>query len=91
MQTDATNVHAKRPATACKEACNALPPREKKNNLKKTSSTRFAHLGIMATLFHRADVGIDNSTVFIVENDFWEDKGRRRNTYVWLLTKLSCY
>ena len=84
-----TNVPAKRPANACKEACNALPPEKK--NLKTPSSTRFAHLGIMATLFHRAAVGIDNSTVFIVENDFWEDKGRHRNTYVWLLTKLSCH
>jgi hypothetical protein len=43
-------------------------------------STRFAHLGILATLFHSANVGVDNSTVFIVENDFWEDRGRKRDT-----------
>jgi len=43
-------------------------------------STRFAHLGVMATLFHTAGVGVDNRTVFVVENDFWEDAGRKRNT-----------
>ena len=43
-------------------------------------STRFAHLGVMATLFHTAGVGVDNRTVFVVENDFWMDAGRKRNT-----------
>lgn len=43
-------------------------------------STRFAHLGIMATLFHSANIGISNTTVFVVENDFWEHEGKKRNT-----------
>jgi hypothetical protein len=43
-------------------------------------STRFAHLGIMATLFHSANIGINNSTVFVVENDYWVDGGKKRNT-----------
>lgn len=43
-------------------------------------STRFAHLGVMATLFHSAGVGVGNRTVFVVENDFWMDAGRKRNT-----------
>lgn len=43
-------------------------------------STRFAHFGILATLFHAADLGVDNTTVFVMENDFWEDGGKKRNT-----------
>jgi len=39
-------------------------------------STRFAQLGILATVFHKTNSGVDNRTVFVIENDFWEDPAR---------------
>jgi len=54
-------------------------------------STRFAQLGILATIFHRTNVGVDNRTVFVIENDFWEDpvKAKKRDTMMLLREKLK--
>ena len=56
-------------------------------------STRFAQLGILATVFHRTNAGVDNRTVFVIENDFWEDPSLRgsqkRDTLMFLREKLK--
>lgn len=57
-------------------------------------STRFAQIGILATVFRKTNSGVDNRTVFVIENDFWEDPVRgelnkQRDTLMFLGQELK--